>query len=63
MKRALDDAVDSSRSSPTRLIRNLVGIFFLNETLSQSNAGRTITRHSTKTFLQHATVSYFTTVF
>ena len=37
-RRALDDAVDSCRSSATRLIRNLISIFFSNHVLSKSNA-------------------------
>ena len=37
-KRALDDAVDSSRNSGTRLIRNLMCLFFSEEELSKSNA-------------------------
>ena len=37
-KKALEDAVDSSRKNPTRLVRNLVSIFFTEEELSKSNA-------------------------
>ena len=37
-KRALDDAVDSSRNSSTRLIQNLMNIFFSEDDLSISNA-------------------------
>ena len=37
-KRELDDAEDSSRNSPTRLIRNLITIFFPKELLATSSA-------------------------
>ena len=36
-KRCIDDAVDSCRNSPTRLIRNLIRIFF-SDILCESNA-------------------------
>ena len=38
IKRELDDAVDMSRDSPTRLIRNLFGTSFPKEVLSRSSA-------------------------
>ena len=37
-RRALDDAVDSCRQTATRLMRNLVGVFFWDDILSRSNA-------------------------
>ena len=37
-KRQLDDAEDLSRNNPTRLIRNLCGIFYTKETLTESSA-------------------------
>ena len=37
-KRALDDAVDSSQNSGTRLIHTLISIFFSEDKLSRSNA-------------------------
>ena len=36
-KRCIDDAVDNCRNSPTRLIRNLIGIFFSDNVLCESN--------------------------
>ena len=42
-QRQLDEAVDNSSGSPTRLVRNLMSIFFSKETLATSSAlgGRT----------------------
>ena len=34
----LDEAISSSRSSPTKLIRNLLSVFFSNATLASSSA-------------------------
>ena len=35
---ALHEAEDSSRGSPTRLMRNLIGVFFTKEVLASSSA-------------------------
>lgn len=37
-KRQLDEALDSSRNMPTRLIRNLLAVFFPKDILAQSSA-------------------------
>lgn len=37
-QRQLDEAVDSSNHSPTRLIRNLISVFFTKEVLAASSA-------------------------
>ena len=44
-KRSLDDAVDSSRRSPTRLIRNLIAALFPTDVLAKSNACGGGTKH------------------
>ena len=40
-RRALDDAVDGSRNNGTRLIWNLMNIFFSEDELSKSNGKKT----------------------
>ena len=37
-QRQLHEAEDSSRGSPTRLMRNLIGVFFTKEVLASSSA-------------------------
>ena len=37
-KRQLDAAMDGSRNSPTRLMRNLLSVFFPQEVLAKSSA-------------------------
>ena len=36
-KRQLDEAVDTAGGSPTKLIRNLVGVFFTRDVLASSS--------------------------
>ena len=40
-KRQLDEAVDQSNDSPTKLIRNLVSVFFTPSVMASSSCGGT----------------------
>ena len=58
-KRQLDEAMDNSSGSPTRLIRNLMRIFFSKEILAISSAYMEVDKikHWIKISLAHVFVS------